>query len=174
MSRFFKEKKAITDSKNRLTTSTSTSTASSMPVCDIQDLTSPFSEPPLSLSDSDLRLTAYEILVAACRTSGGKPLTYIPQSEKTDRGPTTSSSSASAPSLQRSLTANAASKVKKALGMKSMRKRRDDSSNAKRAVTIGELVRVQMRVSEQTDSRIRRALLRVAAGQVTLNSLTCF
>ncbi|XP_071722432.1 protein unc-13 homolog isoform X1 [Rutidosis leptorrhynchoides] len=36
----------------------------------------------------------------------------------------------------------------------------------KKAATVGELVRVQMRVSEQSDSRIRRALLRIAAGQL--------
>ncbi|KAL5771159.1 hypothetical protein ACOSP7_015313 [Xanthoceras sorbifolium] len=141
-----------------------------MPVRAIQDLTSPFSEPLLNLSDSDLRETAYEILVGACRSSGARPLTYIPKSERADRAP---APAGGAPSLQRSLTANAASKVKKALGMKSVKKRGgggggDSASQGrvKRAVTVGELVRTQMRVSEQTDSRIRRALLRVAAGQL--------
>ncbi|KAK3210647.1 hypothetical protein Dsin_015353 [Dipteronia sinensis] len=156
MSHFFRDK-ALANSKRH----------NNMPVLAIQDLTSPFHDPPLEFSDSDIRETAYEILVGACRSSGGgRPLTYIPQSEKTDRAP---APVGGAPSLQRSLTANAASKVKKALGMKSMKKRGGgggDSAKVKRAVTVGELVRVQMRVSEQTDSRIRRALLRVAAGQL--------
>lgn len=41
-----------------------------------------------------------------------------------------------------------------------------DQGRVRRPVTVGELVRAQMRVSEKTDSRVRRALLRVAAGQV--------
>lgn len=36
----------------------------------------------------------------------------------------------------------------------------------KRPLTVGELMRAQMRVTENNDSRIRRALLRIAAGQV--------
>lgn len=63
--------------------------------------------------------------------------------------------------------------MKKALGMRSSStKRSSDASNSvagaktKRPVTIGELMRVQMRVSESADSRIRRGLLRISAGQV--------
>lgn len=36
----------------------------------------------------------------------------------------------------------------------------------KKAVTVGEMMRCQMRISESVDSRIRRALLRISAGQV--------
>lgn len=88
----------------------------------------------------------------------------------------TTASLAPSPSLHRSLTSTAASKVKKALGMK---KRIGDGDGdgdggessgqpgrSKKSVTVGELVRVQMRISEQIDSRIRRALLRIASGQV--------
>ncbi|KAJ9688334.1 hypothetical protein PVL29_014167 [Vitis rotundifolia] len=129
----------------------------------------PFGEVGNSLSDSDLRETAYMIFVGAGRSSGGKPLTYISQSEKAERA---SSFSGAPPSLQRSLTSTAASKVKKALGLNSSSKRgaAKESSAAqaksKKPVTVGELMRVQMRVSEQTDSRIRRGLLRIAAGQL--------
>ncbi|KAI4350812.1 hypothetical protein L6164_005226 [Bauhinia variegata] len=139
-----------------------------MPVYPIEDLPSPFGDPGPNLSQSDLRETAYEILVAACRSSGSKPLTFISQSEKGDRN----SALTPSPSLHRSLTSTAASKVKKALGLKtpsSKRKGGGDSANqvkTKRGVTTGELMRVQMLVSEQTDTRIRRALLRVAAGQL--------
>ncbi|POO00847.1 hypothetical protein TorRG33x02_034780 [Trema orientale] len=146
-------------------------TETAMPIYPLHDLVSPFGELGLDLSDSELRETAYEILVGACRSTGGKPLTYIPQSEKTDRTP---AAAAASPSLQRSLTSTAASRVKKALGLKSSPSSRRRASGGdsvsqgktKRSVTVGEMMRVQMRVSEQTDSRIRRALLRVAAGQL--------
>lgn len=140
-----------------------------MPAYPIDDIVSPFGDAAPNISDSELRETAYEILVGACRSTGVRPLTYIPQSERAERTPAPSLSSA--PSLQRSLTSTAASKVKKALGMKSIKKRVSGGESvgqgkAKRAVTVGELVRAQMRISEQTDSRIRRALLRIAGSQV--------
>lgn len=138
-----------------------------------ESLPSPFGDPAPNLSDSELRETAYEILVAACRTTGSRPLTFIPQSPKSDRSNGVSLSPS--PSLHRSLTSTAASRVKKALGMKKRSGgggdvREGESSGqpdrVKKSVTVGELVRVQMRISEQIDSRIRRALLRIASGQV--------
>ncbi|GAV87548.1 DUF810 domain-containing protein [Cephalotus follicularis] len=132
-----------------------TTTTTTRAIYPIEDLPSPFGGPAPSLTDSELRETAYEILVGACRSTGNRPLTYISQSER-------ASPISSAPSLQRSVSSAAASRVKKALGMKSG----STKKRAKIAVTVGELVRVQMRVSEQTDSRIRRALLRIAAGQL--------
>ncbi|MCL7042530.1 hypothetical protein MKW94_002123, partial [Papaver nudicaule] len=144
----------------------------------ITDLPSPFGELENELSDSELRETVYEIFVGCCRSSGGKPLTYIPQSEKNnhERSPSYSSSNSSSSfsslSLQRSLTSTAASKVKKALGMRSNSGNKKSPgkemspNRSKKPVTVGELMRVQMRVNEQTDSRIRRGLLRIAAGQL--------
>ncbi|CAN1148087.1 Protein unc-13 homolog [Linum perenne] len=148
-----------------------------MPVFQIDQFGPPYGdEGPsvLKLSTSELRESAYEILIAAYRSSGTRPLTYIPQSERTaaaDRGQghgNNNSTLAHSPSLQRSLTSTAASKVKKALGMKSGSSKRTAAGQArtKKTATVGELVRVQMRVSEQADSRIRRAMLRVAAGQL--------
>ncbi|KAH7651345.1 Protein unc-13-like protein [Dioscorea alata] len=134
------------------------------------DLASPFGELGCGLSDPELRETAYEIFVSACRSTSSKPLTYIPQSERTDRSPSPSPSLTTSPSLQRSLTSTAASKMKKALGLKPSKKspgkEGSPSKAPKRPATIGELMRVQMRVSDQTDSRIRRGLLRIAAGQL--------
>ncbi|KAI5320368.1 hypothetical protein L3X38_040076 [Prunus dulcis] len=143
-----------------------------MPVYPVEDLPNPFGELGPNLSDSELRETVYEILVGACRSSGAKPLTYIPQSEKTDRSDRTTLTSLPS-SLQRS-TSSAASRVKKALGLKqtaSSRRRLGDGDSlsqgkTRRSGTVWELMRVQMRVSEQTDTRVRRALLRVAAGQL--------
>lgn len=131
------------------------------------NLSDPFGQPGLDLSDSELRETAYEIFVGACRSSGGsRPLTYVSQSsgKVSDRA-------SSLPSLQRSLTLTTASKVKKALGMKSKKKNdvsETNCSSENRPVTVGELIRVQMRISEQVDSRVRRGLLRIAAGQVIM------
>lgn len=126
----------------------------------------PFGELGVDLSPSELRETAYEILVGACRSSGsGKRLTYVSSSNSKER------------SQQQPLTQkSAAGKVKKALGLKPKKKKKsgsgeDESGDPDRkrgGVTIGELMRVQMRVSEQTDSRIRRGFLRLAAGQVTI------
>lgn len=117
------------------------------------------------ITQSELRETAYEILIGACRSStGSKPLTYISQSERsssTERERNCASSLTTSPSLQRSLTSAAASKVKKALGISS-RNRGERKSGG----TVGEMIRVQMKVSEQTDSRVRRAFLRIAAGQL--------
>ncbi|KAI3801978.1 hypothetical protein L1987_30098 [Smallanthus sonchifolius] len=138
-----------------------------IPVLSSNDLSDPFGQLGSDLSDSELRETAYEIFVGACRSSGGsRPLTYVSQSSgrSSDRA-------SSLPSLQRSLTLTTASKVKKALGMKSKKKNDGSESNGSsatenRPATVGELMRVQMRIPEQVDSRVRRALLRIAAGQL--------
>ncbi|KAH0453897.1 hypothetical protein IEQ34_018221 [Dendrobium chrysotoxum] len=135
-------------------------------------LPSPFGELSCKFSDAELRETAYEIFVAACRTTSGKPLTFISQSEKAAAVPATppSAERSPSPSMQRSLTSTAASKMKKALGLKPSKKNpgKDSSPSrtVKRPATVGELIRVQMGVSEQTDSRIRRGLLRISASQL--------
>ncbi|QHO00948.1 uncharacterized protein DS421_13g410750 [Arachis hypogaea] len=100
-----------------------------------ENLPSPFTNVVPNLSESELRETAYEILLAACRSSGPNA---------GDRNAV----------VQRSPT------WKKTVGLKTV------SSRSTRSGARGELMRVQMRVSELTDTIIRRALLRVgAAGQ---------
>lgn len=161
----------------RGTTATVAATAVTATVMPVADLPSPFGQLTPTLTDSDLRLTAYEIFVSACRTSSGKPLSSISQA---DRSSSSSSSSPTptppiSPSLQRSLTSTAASRVKKAFGLKYSPSSKKSPSGketspakaAKKPMTVGELMRFQMRVSEDTDSRIRRALLRIAASQVS-------
>ncbi|PRQ27524.1 hypothetical protein RchiOBHm_Chr6g0306221 [Rosa chinensis] len=145
------------------------------------DLPSPLGQLSAQLTDSELRLTAYEIFVAACRTSTGKALTFV--SSSLSDSPTqqhtngAASSPNGSPALQRSLTSAAASKMKKALGLKSpgsssgSKKSPGSGSGSgpgkpKRAMTVGELMRIQMGISEAMDSRVRRALLRISAGQV--------
>ncbi|KAL6215570.1 hypothetical protein ACLB2K_014999 [Fragaria x ananassa] len=132
------------------------------------DLPSPLGQLSAHLTDSELRLTAYEIFVAACRTSTGKALTFASSDSPTQQHST--AGSPGSPALQRSLTSAAASKMKKALGLKSPgssgSKKSPGSGKSKRAMTVGELMRIQMGISEAMDSRVRRALLRISAGQV--------
>ncbi|KAM0974702.1 hypothetical protein ACFX2C_017848 [Malus domestica] len=114
-----------------------------MPVHTVEGLPNPFGELGPTLSDSELRETVYQILVGACRSSGPKQLTYVPQPEKSDRSALTSASG------------------RRLGGGDSV-----SQGKSKWTGTVWELVRVQMKVSEQTDTRVRRALLRVAAGQL--------
>ncbi|KAJ6823985.1 uncharacterized protein M6B38_130005 [Iris pallida] len=180
MARLFKERGGGggggADSRRFSTSSLPTMSSS------LSDLPSPFGPLSVPLSDLELRESAYEVFVASCRSTGAKPLTYIPQSDRTPPSANSSSSSTSSLSLQRSLTSAAASKMKKALGLKSSSSSLSKQKNSpgkdgtspgggggggkNKAVTVGELMRVQMRISEQTDSRIRRGLLRIAAGQL--------
>jgi len=125
---------------------------------------SAFAHAAPNLSEPELRETAYEILVGACRSSGPKPLTFVLHSDS-NRGDKRNPS----PSLYRSLTVTASSEVKKKLGLKTT-----SSWRNRRAATTGELMRVQMRVTEVTDTRVRRAFLRVAAGQVSFCSKILF
>ncbi|XP_022997652.1 uncharacterized protein LOC111492517 [Cucurbita maxima] len=144
------------------------------PVIAAPDLPSPLGQLDSQLSDADLRLTAFEIFVAACRTSSGKHLTSVSSANSHADSPN-HHHSPSSPGLQRSLTSTAASKVKKAFGLKSpgsgSKKSPGSGSGSgqgksKRPLTVGELMRIQMGVSETVDSRVRRALLRISAGQV--------
>ncbi|RAL49237.1 hypothetical protein DM860_018035 [Cuscuta australis] len=139
------------------------------------EIPNPFGELGVGLTGTDLRETAYEIVIGACRSSGsGRPLKYV--SNSADRNGLERSESMSSFLFQRSMPASAPSKVKKALGLKSKKKNCSDSMadagedqnsmSRQPASTVGELIRVQMKVSEQTDSRVRRGLLRVAAGQL--------
>ncbi|XP_031489104.1 protein unc-13 homolog [Nymphaea colorata] len=148
----------------------------------VSGLGSPFGELGVEFSHSELRETAYEIFVATCRPSAGKPLSWSPQYQRSGEremslspspSPVSFSSTyspASSSPLQRSLTSSAASTVKKALGLKSSKKSpyKDGSParSSKRPTTVSELMRIQMGISEERDSQIRRALLRIAAGQI--------
>ncbi|PPR92402.1 hypothetical protein GOBAR_AA28267 [Gossypium barbadense] len=98
------------------------------------DLQSPLGQLASQLTDSDLRLTAYDVFLAVCP---------------------------------------AASKMKKAFGLKSPGSKKSPGSGpgsgegkSKRPTTVGELMRIQMRIPETVDSRVRRALLRIGGGLV--------
>jgi hypothetical protein len=85
------------------------------------DLPSPLGQLSINLSDSQLTLIAYEIFVAACRTSSGKPLSSSVANSSSNNNTNSHSDSPSHNSLaiQRSLTSTADSKVKKAFDLKS-------------------------------------------------------
>ncbi|KAL3498496.1 hypothetical protein ACH5RR_041228 [Cinchona calisaya] len=173
---------ANNNNSSRFSSSTTATATTTTTTVSFSSLPSPLGDLTSTLSSTDLRETAYEIFVAACRTSTGKPLTYIPSSHTSPtaasitNGNGITNHSNSLPSFQRSLTSTAASKMKKALGLRSSStsglKKGEGSPGSgsggkgKKPVTIGELMRDQMRVSDSVDTRTRRALLRVAAGQV--------
>ncbi|KAI3454092.1 hypothetical protein Pfo_010755 [Paulownia fortunei] len=147
-------------------TGTATSTA-------LSPLPSPFGDLTPTLSASDLRSSAYEIFLSVTRSSSSKPLTYIPSNNHSNSPTNSSTNGNSSAALERSLTSAAASKMKKALGLRSSSSKRSPDSTSsgtagkmKRPVTIGELMRLQMRISESADTRTRRGLLRISAGQV--------
>ncbi|KAM7519420.1 hypothetical protein LguiB_018382 [Lonicera macranthoides] len=151
----YTDTKSLSQSKQHTTDNMLTTTTTPTSVDDIPN---PFGELGSDLTEPELRETAYEIFVGACRSSGGsRPLTYVSTAGRASERAMTSS-----PSLQRSMTSTAASKVKKALGLK----KKSSVGSEVKGRTVGELIRVQMRISEQTDSRVRRALLRIAAGQL--------
>ncbi|XP_073285335.1 protein unc-13 homolog [Primulina huaijiensis] len=140
-------------------------------------LPSPFGDLTPTLSAADLRASAYEIFLSATRSASTKPLTYISSSNLANSPNNSSSSNGNSSStLQSSLTSAAASKMKKALGMRSISSKRSSDGGSpgnsgsggkvKKPMTLGELMRVQMRVTEAMDTRIRRGLLRISASQV--------
>ncbi|KAL2453691.1 Protein of unknown function (DUF810) [Abeliophyllum distichum] len=178
----FSSTATATDVAN-MSPSSATSSYAATPTSFSAALPSPFGD--VSLSATDLRASAYEIFLASTRSSSSKPLTYASNNQSNNNNITShdgnssmsngNNSSNLSPSLQRSLTSTAASKMKKALGLRSSSKRGSDGGSPgnsgsggkiKKPVTIGELMRVQMRVSDAMDSRIRRGLLRISAGQV--------
>ncbi|CAI9293279.1 unnamed protein product [Lactuca saligna] len=125
----------------------------------------PFGHLDLDLSDSEVRETAYEIFVGACGSpGGGRLLSYVSHSGRLfdwmPRGP----------SFQRSLTFSSGSKVKRSLGLNSPKKKKGSGSAPVSPVnktnlhpTIGEMMRIQMKISDEIDCRVRPALLKIAS-----------
>ncbi|TYH36004.1 hypothetical protein ES332_D13G234900v1 [Gossypium tomentosum] len=145
------------------------------------DLQSPFGQLASQLNDSDLRFIAYDVFLAVCRTSSSKPLStsasFNSDSPSHNSPGQNHNHSPNTPALQHSLTSAAASKMKKALGLKSPgsspgSKKSPGSGpgsgqgKSKRPVTVGELMRIQMRAPEAVDARVRRSLLRIGGGLV--------
>uniref|UniRef100_A0A452YDF8 Uncharacterized protein n=1 Tax=Aegilops tauschii subsp. strangulata TaxID=200361 RepID=A0A452YDF8_AEGTS len=128
-----------------------------------------------ALGSVELRETAYEIFFMSCRSSGGAAA-----SSPGTRGGGASEGEVSSPVAgagARGGSAVMSSKVKKALGLKPRRSAptmvRTSSQNSgpvspgrtRRPMTSAEIMRQQMRVTEQSDARLRRTLMRAVVGQ---------
>ncbi|KAM1236387.1 hypothetical protein ACFX1X_037904 [Malus domestica] len=127
MAHLFRDVSSLGQSKRGITAPTTT-TATALPAKPLSiptksistmgtDLSSPLGQLSAQLSNSDLRLTTHEIYVAACCISTGNALTFTPSSA--DSSTQHANSPNDSPALQRSLTSTAASKMKKASGLKS-------------------------------------------------------
>ncbi|XP_058092275.1 protein unc-13 homolog [Magnolia sinica] len=141
----------------------------------------------VDIDRDDLRESAYELFFTACRSSPGfggrNALTYYPAAGAQDNGNKDESCS-SPKSIGLGMVVT--SRIKRALGLKMMKRsspRRSHShSNSsprenngppspaplriKRPMTSAELMRQQMRVTEQGDNRLRKTLMRTLVGQM--------
>lgn len=159
------------------------------------DLSSPFGKID-GLDRDDFREAAYEIFFTACRSSpgfGGRSnISYYNPSDESGHGSGPGSpNSKKPPGVGMAVT----SRVKTALGLKMLRRspsRRASSCGSnpsspsrggngssprmsltvplqtrmKRPMTAAEIMRQQMRVTEQSDNRLRKTLMRTLVGQV--------
>lgn len=146
----------------------------------------------------DFRDAAYEIFFTACRSSpgfGGRTaVSYHNPSEGGDgSGSGAGSTSPGSPVKPSGVGMAVTSKVKTALGLKMLKRSRSrrassfggtpsspgggaspkvaftvPQARARRPMTSAEIMRRQMRVSEQSDSRLRKTLMRTLVGQVRI------
>ncbi|CAM0956850.1 unnamed protein product [Alopecurus aequalis] len=128
-----------------------------------------------ALGPVELRETAYEIFFMSCRSSGGA----APSSPAARGGGGSSDVEVSSPVAGvRGGSGVMSSRVKKALGLKSRRSAPTmvrtlsqtsgpaSPGRGRRPMTSAEIMRQQMRVTEQSDARLRRTLMRAVVGQV--------
>ncbi|KAL4283260.1 hypothetical protein GQ457_16G030030 [Hibiscus cannabinus] len=140
------------------------------------------------LDYDDIREAAYEIFFTACRSTpgfaGGRNASASAStsysSHDVDGGKETSNGR-----VNGSVTTTPTSKVKKTLGLKMLKRslsRRISSVGMRfsmapppwprRPLTSAEIMRVQMKVTEQSDNRLRKTLTRTLVGQVGKRSET--
>lgn len=142
------------------------------------DLAWPFQELG-GLDHDDIRETAYEVLFTACRSSPG----FGGRSAITFYSKHDGSSGGKSPGVSQT------SRLKLALGLKMMRSslsqrvmvstpaspvtERSPRSRSvpRRTMTMAEVMRLQMGVSEQSDSRLRKTLVRTLVGQVRQHNM---
>ncbi|XP_072963240.1 protein unc-13 homolog [Typha angustifolia] len=143
-----------------------------------------------AFSRADLRETAYELFFMSCRSSPGfggggcrnGPLNYYPSTGPAENGGEGSPTGGGPRGGTGMMLVN--SRIKKALGLKTRRSsvlmRTMSHSNAttgsgvptcslgkvRRPMTSAEIMRVQMRVTEQSDGRLRKTLMRTLVGQM--------
>jgi hypothetical protein len=134
------------------------------------DLDCPFGRVD-ALGPVELRETAYEIFFMPCRSSGGAGA----------RGGM-ADGDVSSPVAGSGSRVMVGSRIKKALGLRARRMSSGTQpmmgrtlsqtsgpvspGRARRPMTSAEIMRQQMRVTEQSDARLRRTLMRAVVGQV--------
>lgn len=128
--------------------SASPQSESARPRTTSSELANPIPRVKVDLTEDDFRESAYEILLASIGT--------------TSLSARSVGSARSKP--EKSLTAVAASRMKKALGLKT---KNGAYRRTGKARTTAELMRDQMLIPEAVDMRTRRALSRAAAGQAS-------
>lgn len=175
----------------------------------------------------DIREAAYEIFFTACRSSPGfggrNVLTFHSSHDNGDGGNGAEPDSPGSPVNNGAATMNPTSKIKRALGLKMMKKTHSrrmsicamgfsnggdgsggstpsspvshhghsasipgftpaaglgfstlKASNTRRPLTSAEIMKKQMRVTDQSDNRLRKSLMRTLVGQVRiLISISC-
>jgi hypothetical protein len=140
-----------------------TTAAPAAPAADIDALGSPFPPLKVEFSEDEWRETAYEILMACCGLAAMSARSSTPKLQ-----------------TQKSLTSAAASHMKKALGLQGTtaatttrelsQRALSFKSNKKTPSTVTEIMKVQLRISDQSEVRTLRALSRAAAGQASKSS----
>ncbi|KQJ97036.1 hypothetical protein BRADI_3g28437v3 [Brachypodium distachyon] len=137
------------------------------------DLDCPFGS-VVALGPVELRETAYEIFFMSCRSSGSTTASCTRGTLEGEVSSPVSSPVAGA----RGGGGLMCSRIKKALGLKMRRSTPTmvrtlsqtsgpaSPGRARRPMTSAEIMRQQMRVTEQSDARLRRTLMRAVVGQV--------
>lgn len=162
--------------RSRSASASSTATRSDITELDFAsaDLDCPFGSVD-ALGPVELRETAYEIFFMSCRSSGAAP---------SSRGGGAAEGELLSPMAGGGARGGVVtgSRVKKALGLRPRRSSPGaqpmmartlsqpsgpgSPGRARRPMTSAEIMRQQMRVTEQSDARLRRTLMRTVVGQV--------
>ena len=166
--------------RSRSASASSTATRSDITELDFAaaDLESPFSSVD-ALGPVELRETAYEIFFMSCRSSGAAP--------SRGNGSGAANEEVSSPMAGAGARGGAGGgvmggRVKKALGLRPRRlslggqpmmartlsqtSGPGSPGRSRRPMTSAEIMRQQMRVTDQSDARLRRTLMRTVVGQV--------
>ncbi|MBA0780247.1 hypothetical protein Gotri_004373 [Gossypium trilobum] len=130
------------------------------------------------LDCDDIREAAYEIFFTACRSSPGfggrNVLTFHSSHDNGDGGNGSGPSSPGRRANNGAATINPTSKIKRALGASisgfspaaGLGFSTLKPLNSRRPLTSAEIMKQQMRVTEQSDNRLRKSLMRTLVGQM--------
>ncbi|KAJ1295243.1 hypothetical protein BS78_01G208600 [Paspalum vaginatum] len=162
--------------RSRSASASSTATRSDITELDFAaaDLDCPFGRVD-ALGPVELRETAYEIFFMSCRSSGPAPSRVGGVADGEVSSPVASAAARGGGGVM-------GSRVKKALGLRARRLSSGaqpmmartlsqtsgpaSPGRARRPMTSAEIMRQQMRVTDQSDARLRRTLMRTVVGQV--------